>query len=205
MSERVLITGASGLLGLALVEVFLAEGFQVAGQYHSRMPGDRDNCSWLQADFSTPMGIDSFLENNKTLLWDCPYLINNYGPITYKETGKLRGGDFSFDYFHNVVTAVEITRFMLERGGLKSVVNMGFEYAGEIKPYKKILSYAAAKNALLMVTRSYALAFPATRFSMVSPGTLEGAAVKLQKGNPLAPLQVAREIYKSLIPNNPLD
>jgi len=199
MTDRVLITGASGLLGRALVDVFLAEGFFVLGQYHKHKPGECANCTWLAADFSTSAGISRFLLENETLFKDCPYLVNNYGPITYKKTGKLSGQDFTLDFFHNVVTAVDITRFFLDRGGLKSVVNLGFEFAGKIKAYKQILAYAAAKNALLLVTRSYEQEFPGTRFAMVNPGTLVGAKIKSPGGISQEPVQLAHVILDTLL------
>ena len=61
----VLITGASGLLGRALTEVFAAGGFHVYGQYHREAPDVKvpgpGRCEWIQADFSSPAGIADFL------------------------------------------------------------------------------------------------------------------------------------------------
>lgn len=199
MNKKILITGAAGLLGRALVELFLQKDFFVLGQYHSRKPAQVKNCEWLQADFSTLAGIKKFLKKNNSLFAGCQYLVNNYGPITYKETTELKSEDFQYDFFHNVITAVEITNFLVGHAPLQAVVNIGFEFAGKIKPYKKILSYAAAKNALLLITKSYAGTYPHIRFNMVCPPTLEGAAVKSQKGKEISPAGVALEIYEVLL------
>lgn len=199
MSKKILITGGSGLLGRALVELFSEKDFFVLAQYHSSSPPERKNCQWLRADFSTLKGIEDFLRENAMLFKDCRFLVNNYGPITNKDTAKLQAGDFERDFFHNVVTAVEITRYFIENSDLEAVVNLGFEFVGEIKPYKKILSYAAAKNALLLVTRSFAETFKHIRFHMVSPPTLLGAEVQLPRGEKMSPVEVAREIYETML------
>jgi NAD(P)-dependent dehydrogenase (short-subunit alcohol dehydrogenase family) len=194
VKHKVLITGASGLLGRALVREFLAGGHVVVAQYHCHQPVPEQDCQWLQADFSHLEGIRDFLVRNRKTLSGCHYLVNNYGPITSKPVAELRGEDFQFDYHHNVITAVEITRFLLKNAQLQCVVNLGFEFQGEQRPYRKILTYAAAKNALLLVTRSFQKEFPGTRFYMVSLPTLAGAQVKAKDSKPVAPESAAREI-----------
>ena len=198
MNKKILITGAGGLLGRALVELFLEKEFFVLGQYHTKKPAQVKNCEWLQADFSTLAGMRTFLKKNDSQIKGCRYLINNYGPVTYKETAALTSEDFQHDFFHNVITTVEITNFLIEYTAIESVVNIGFEFAGIIKPYKKILSYAAAKNALLLITKSYAGAYQHIRFNMVCPPTLEGADVALKKGKIISPKKVASEIFTLL-------
>jgi NAD(P)-dependent dehydrogenase (short-subunit alcohol dehydrogenase family) len=111
----------------------------------------------------------------------------------------LKSEDYYYDFFHNVITAVEITNFFIENTALESVVNIGFEFAGMIKPYKKILSYAAAKNSLLLITRSYAENYKHIRFNMVCPATLAGAAVESTGGKQTSPVKTAQEIYETLL------
>lgn len=200
MYKKILITGASGLLGQALVDLFSGKGFFVLGQYHKRKPADREGCRWLPADFSNLAGIRDFLQTNRQQFKECRYLINNYGPITYKESRDLQAEDFVHDFHHNVITAVEMTAFFIAHSQLEAVVNIGFEFIGEINPYRKILSYAAAKNALLLITESFAKTYPHIRFHMVNPRTLAGAAVKPAKKNETeSPAQIAQKIYQTLL------
>ena len=202
MDKQVFITGASGLLGKALVRRFLKHGFFVFAQYHKNLPEDKvfqtENCQWLRADFSAPAGIRDFLVENSLRFKRCRYLINNYGPITYKNTADLTTDDFFSDFFHNVITAFEIMDFFVKHTDLESVVNIGFEDLGKVKPYKKILTYAAAKNALQLLTESFAAEYDAVRFNMVSPTTLTGAKVKSQKGKHVSPESVAGKVYKTI-------
>ena len=200
MDKSILITGASGLLGKALVQEFLGKDFYVFAQYHKNLPLEtnlnHENCRWLQADFSSHKGIRDFLVENSLLFKPCRYLINNYGPITYKNTANLTSDDFYFDFYHNVITAFEITGFFIEHTAIEAVVNIGFDDVGVVKPYKKILTYASAKNTLQLITKSYAALYTNIRFHMVSPPTLEGAKIKSQKSDCIPPSTVAAEIFR---------
>lgn len=195
---RVLITGASSLLGAALVDEFLSDGFEVAGHYFNNRPAERHRCHWLQGDLGNPEGIRDFLRQHRDLILGCDFLVNNYGPLTFKATGDLTFEDFRSDYFHNLAPVVEVSRFLILEGNLESVVNIGFEFVGEMKPYKKILPYAAAKNALWLVTQSYAQAFAPVRFNMVSPVTIEGARMPSPNNKRVSASAVAEKVVRVL-------
>lgn len=201
MDEKgILITGASGLLGRALVETFAAAGFFVYAQYHRdlpEMPGvSPGRCEWIQADFSTPGGIADFLAEYCLKFKNCRFLVNNYGPIIHKPFRDLTADDFYYDYHHNVITAFEITRFFTRYSHVRAVVNIGFEDIGKVRAYKKILTYAAAKNALQLLTQSFAVEYPEIRFHMALVPGLEGAEVKSPQKNAVPPKTAAEEIYQ---------
>jgi NAD(P)-dependent dehydrogenase (short-subunit alcohol dehydrogenase family) len=197
--RKVLITGASGLLGRALVREFLKGDFVVLAQYHTNQPIRHENCQWLWADFSDLQGIRDFLQQNRAQFKDCGYLINNYGPITSKPISDLTAEDFYFDFHHNVVTVFEITDFFIKQGWLRAVVNIGFEFTGQQRAYKKILTYAAAKNALRLMTTSFQKQYPGIDFHMVSPPTLQGAEVRSKSGRKVPPESVAKGIYDLIL------
>jgi NAD(P)-dependent dehydrogenase (short-subunit alcohol dehydrogenase family) len=231
MQNRILISGASGLLGKALVRQFIEKDFFVFAQYHRNLPeefapptteitdirdirdlrDERDErdihgpddvsakCQWIQADFSSLSGIRDFLVENSLRFKRCTCLVNNYGPITYKPVGDLTTDDFYSDFHHNVITAFEITRFFIKHTDVRVVVNVGFEGVGVVKPYKKILSYAAAKNALQLITQSFAAQYKNIRFHMAAPVTLEGAEVEAKTGNKVTPQSAAKEICETVI------
>ncbi|MCK4942879.1 MAG: SDR family oxidoreductase [Candidatus Aminicenantes bacterium] len=194
--NKIFITGVSGLLGQALVEMFLQNDFFVYGHYFQHQPEDQDNAKWLQGDLSSLKKIRNFLGRNQPDLSGCEFLINNYGPITIKDISALTADDYCHDFFHNVLTAIEITDFFIQQTRLRSVINIGFENIGKIMPYKKVLPYAIAKNALLLITKSHAETYQPIRFNLVSSVSLNGASEILKKNQTVSPRKVAREIFR---------
>ena len=192
--NKVLITGASGLLGRALVESFVIAGYQVLAQYYLHRGPVGPDIRWLKGDFSTIGKVRFFLSAHKSFLRDCTCLIHAYGPIRPRKIGELRSEDFLDAYYYNVVVATEITRFLMRRGGLESVAFIGFEFAGKAGPYRDILPYAMAKNALLSLIKSYARAFPAVRFNLVSPPNLVGSSFQRPGGQKVEAGNAARRI-----------
>jgi NAD(P)-dependent dehydrogenase (short-subunit alcohol dehydrogenase family) len=196
MSDTILITGASGLLGRALVARFSAAGFQVLAHCHLRPGKEKENVQWLAGDFSTVESTADFLKKNDRQLKLCRYLINNYGPITLRPTTDVTGKDLLADFLKQVVPAVDISRSLIARAPLQAVLTIGFEYSGEIRAYQKILGYAMAKNALLLLTRSWAAAYPDICFNLFSPPTLEKAEVLPKRAQLVAPELVAERIFR---------
>jgi NAD(P)-dependent dehydrogenase (short-subunit alcohol dehydrogenase family) len=192
--NKVLITGASGLLGRALVEAFVVAGYKVLAQYHLHRGPAGPDIRWLKGDFSTIGRVRFFLSAHGSFLRDCTCLIHAYGPIRPRKIDELRSEDYQDAYYHNVVVAAEITRFLMRRGGLESVAFIGFEFAGKAGPYRDILPYAMAKNALLPLIKSYARAFPAVRFNLVSPPNLGGSSYQRRGGPVVEAEDAARRI-----------
>jgi NAD(P)-dependent dehydrogenase (short-subunit alcohol dehydrogenase family) len=199
MSETILITGASGLLGRALVAKYSRSGFPVLAQYHVHPFPDSGAAQWLAGDFSSLRGIQAFLRRHQKKLSSCRYLINNFGPIVERPTAAVTSRDLCADFELQVAPALEISRFLIAHARLQAVLNIGFEFCGQDRAYKKILGYAMAKDALLTLTRSLAVAFPAVRFNLFSPPGLEGAAVLPPGAEPVAPQLVAERIFRVMM------
>jgi NAD(P)-dependent dehydrogenase (short-subunit alcohol dehydrogenase family) len=196
MAETILITGASGLLGRALVAKFSGAGFQVLAQYHRHRCPDSAAVKWLAGDFSTARTVGAFLRQHRKRLAACGYLINNFGPLSQRPTAAVTGEDLGADFELQVVPALDISRFLIFHGRLQSVLNIGFEFSGQDRAYQRILGYALAKNALLTLTRSLAAAFPEVRFNLFSPPSLAGAAVLPKGARPVGPDLVAERIFR---------
>jgi len=194
--NKVLITGASGLLGKCLVQKFTQGGWFVYAHYNKSKGAGSDVCEWLYGDFSTIEKTREFVECNKDKLGQCIALINNYGPITYKSTADITSSDLISDLHGNLIVANEITSYLLKSGNLHSVVNVGFDGVGEIMPYKKILPYAIAKAGLQLLTISYESEFPEIDFSMVSPSSLTGGEYGKISGEYVEPDSISEEIFK---------
>ena len=74
-------------------------------------------------------------------------------------------------------------------------MNIGFETLGEVKPYKKILSYVMGKNSLQLLTLSYEHLYPETGFNIYSPVSIAGAKVKAENDRIIEPETAASEIF----------
>jgi NAD(P)-dependent dehydrogenase (short-subunit alcohol dehydrogenase family) len=196
MSETILITGASGLLGRALVARFAAAGFQVLAQYHRHPGKPSSGVRWLAGDFSSPRSTGAFLRAQRRPLAQCAHVIHAYGPIGEKATADVTGVDLLAAFQAQLQPALDITRFLLRSAPLCSALFIAFEDSGRIRPYRKILGYAMAKNALLLLNRSLAAVHPGVRFRVFSPPTLAGAALMPPAARPVAPTAVADRIYQ---------
>lgn len=195
-AETVLITGASGLLGRALVAEFVAAGYRVLAQYH-RHPGEEGKrVHWLCGDFAGPRGTAEFLRRHRRALESCRHVVHNYGPIEEKPTAGLTGADLSAAFQAHLLPALDITRFLLRRAPLRSALFIGFEDTGVERPFLKVLPYAMAKNGLLLLGLSLAAAHPGVRFNVFSPPTLAGAAIRHPRARPAAPVLVAARIRR---------
>jgi NAD(P)-dependent dehydrogenase (short-subunit alcohol dehydrogenase family) len=196
MSDTILITGASGLLGRALVARFAAAGFHVLAHCHLRPGKDDDLVQWLAGDFSTPARTAAFLKAHAGKLSDCGLAIHNYGPIEEKATVDVTGSDLLAAFQAQLQPAMDITRFLLQAAPLRSVLFIAFEECGRLRPYRKILGYAMAKNALPLLSRSLAAVHPGVRFNVFSPPSLAGAKVLPPAARPVAPELVAARIFR---------
>ncbi|MGF6855352.1 GMC oxidoreductase [Paraburkholderia sp. CI3] len=58
----VLVTGATGDLGTAIVEQLLAKGYRVRDQFHRKLPNEA-RVEWLRADFSKADLVDAHLDS----------------------------------------------------------------------------------------------------------------------------------------------
>ena len=195
MPEIILITGASGLLGQALVTKFSRAGFHVLAHCHQHRGRDSKTVTWIAGDFSNERGVREFLRRHQEKLSTCRYLINNFGPLSQRPTAAARGKDLCADFELQVAPALDISRFLIARAPLQAVLNIGFEFTGRCRAYQRILGYAMAKNALLLLTRSLAVAFPAVRFNLFSPPSLKGAALLPAGAKPVALRLVAERVF----------
>jgi NAD(P)-dependent dehydrogenase (short-subunit alcohol dehydrogenase family) len=195
-TDTILITGASGLLGRALVAKFSGEGFRVLAQYRRRRGAVNKNVSWLAGDFSTQASTATFLKTYAGKLAACGRVIHNYGPIVQKDTQAVTGSDLLAAFQAQLRPALDITRFLLDRAPLRSVLFIGFEYCGRVRAYRRILGYAMAKNSLPLLARSLAAVHPEVRFNVFSPPTLAGALVPAPGLSAVAPEKVAARIFQ---------
>ena len=157
MEQKViLITGATGGLGKAMVKHFETQNVSLALQYHEQELYDvKGEYAWFQADLRNTEDISILLENVLEHFGRVDVLINNAGISRNGMTWKLDENDW------NEVMAVNLTApFLLMKGVLPS---MRVNKYGRIISISSVVAqtgvagtaaYAASKAGLLGLTKT---------------------------------------------------
>jgi nucleoside-diphosphate-sugar epimerase len=144
VARRVLVTGASGFIGMHTLAPLLARGYEVHAVY-SRRRGDTSDVRWIQADLLDPTAIAATLATVKPdsllhLAW-------------YVEPGKMINDASNLNW---VQSSLELVRRFREHGGQRCVIvgscyeyDWRFGYCSEtLTPRVPNTFYGAAKNGL---------------------------------------------------------
>jgi len=191
--KTIVVTGANGGLGLAVVERLLSEGHRVWGHYHSRpeslarFPEDRFKA--LRADLTEPAAAGAMIERISAV-GPIDALVNLVGPFEKTPLAELTPMAWQRDLTLNLNTAFN-TIYAARGALLRSrghIVN--FTYAGveNIKALPEATAYAAAKAGLLVLTKSLAkeLAKEGVRVNAVAPGWMMEVGREGARGEEIA-------------------
>jgi NAD(P)-dependent dehydrogenase (short-subunit alcohol dehydrogenase family) len=180
-----IVTGGGRGLGRALVEALAAEGADVGFSYRQSQAGAMAVADAVRAtgrrvfvgraDACIPGQIAAFVASAIGDLGGVDVLVNNTGvfrKIALPDVTE-EALDEAFDV--NVKAAIMASRVaashMRRRGG-GSIVNVAS--LGGLRAWKSYLPYCASKAALVMATRSLAMALaPEIRVNAVAPGILD--------------------------------
>ncbi|OGD12653.1 MAG: hypothetical protein A2Y86_07615 [Candidatus Aminicenantes bacterium RBG_13_62_12] len=214
-SRIALVTGSSRGLGRAIA-LRLAEEPEVGGvavHYRSereaalqvarliRDRGKRSTVIW--ADLYQEKHCGRILNTAAQRLGGVDILVNNFGPllitpwkdVTSAECQRIHRGNF-LSALHCLQAALPA----MKAGGWGRVVNIGYHRVEQWSAFPGILPYAAAKAALLLMTRTAAAAEAGSgvTVNMVSPGLLRGgklpAGKKIPRGLVGDPADVAEAV-----------
>lgn len=210
MSERVLITGSSGGIGLALAEEFAREGWDVIATARAQRRPELSALVRKWPNFTT-LSLDvcdeSTIAQAAAELEDKPLdvLVNNAAIFPGEghepfESVELKWFNEAFD--SNVVGVARVTRAFLPHLGRSAharVANIS-SGAGSISEKEDFdyYPYSVSKAALNMLTRALSAEFRSKGIAVtaISPGW-----VKTRMGGadaPLTPQQSARSLFQTI-------
>jgi 3-oxoacyl-[acyl-carrier protein] reductase len=179
-----IVTGGSGGIGRAIVQVLAAAGMEVVFTYHRNAPASIEKpesasggkvCS-EQLDIRDPAGCNSLAEKVFERSGRIDLLVNNAGVIRDNPLTALEDSDVRFVLETNVLGSFNMTRavapFMISKRRGK-IVNIS-SVAGE-KGGRGQTNYAASKGAINAFTRSLAVELAPRNINVnaVAPGVIE--------------------------------
>src|SRR3954449_6005221 len=172
--KRVVVTGASRGIGLAIVRGFVAEGATVVAGARRVTPelAKIDGVTAVAVDLADPAGPAQLVAAAGDRI---DVLVNNVGIAPPRPQGFLEVTDdmWAATWNLNVMSAVRATRAALPvmlAGGGGAIVNTGSVNARLADPL--VVDYSAAKAALLNLAKSLSKEFGAqgVRVNTVAPG-----------------------------------
>ena len=161
MLKRILITGASGGIGAAIVEKLSTPTCQLAIHYNSNKEGAErvaeaiksivPRVELIQADLSVESGRRSLIEEVTSLMGGCDLLINNAGgPHITKRLGEYNEEDAAQIIGLNFLSAFFLCQTFFppmcrnNYGRIVNISSIGVKFGGD----QQTLLYSASKAAL---------------------------------------------------------
>jgi NAD(P)-dependent dehydrogenase (short-subunit alcohol dehydrogenase family) len=182
-----LVTGANTGIGLAIARRLLADGYALgyatvspdetkAGPLDElRKEHGEDRIAWLPGDLADPAVPEQLVAGVVDKLGRIDVLVNNAGVVIVKPVLELTADDFDVTFNVDVrasfLLAQAAAKRMRDQGG-GSIVNITSVH--EHIPRPNMAAYAAAKAALGMITRGFALELGEhnVRVNSVAPGVI---------------------------------
>lgn len=187
-----LVTGASVGLGREIAVGLASDCRAVAVHYRRNAAGAENTAAAVRAQgaegavFSAdlarkgaPARLIAAVERRFGRL---DILVNNVGPFVQKPWDRLTPEDWDAAFKGNLYPSYGCLQAALpgiRQRGWGRIVNIGYGRAEQLAAFPGILPYAAAKTALLLLTRTAAAGETGTGITvnMVSPGLLRGGVL----------------------------
>lgn len=188
--KNVLVSGASGDIGLAICEKYLDQGCSVYALFKSnaeplRLLSERhDNGRRLitfQCDLANPENVSELVSYLNSAISQLDILVNNAGIVKDNLFSSMSFEDFNVVIGTNMSSTFQLTKSMLKllRGAEGATIINVASIAGIIASVGQA-NYSASKGALLGFTRTLAaeLAPRGIRVNAVAPGMIASKMVK---------------------------
>jgi len=174
---RVIVTGASGALGSAVVQTMRAHGHRVAGITGRRAPGAQDEGSFAGGDLADAQAAQAVVDRAVAWLGGIDALVHVAGGFRWALLADTDAAAMRAMYAANVETVLAVTQgalpHMADGGAIVTVGAASAQPAGA-----GFAAYAAAKSAVARLTEAMAaeLAPRNIRANGVLPGTIDTPA-----------------------------
>lgn len=196
--KTVLITGAAGGIGQALVGEFHKAGYEVIAADRVTRPGHFSYDHYLQIDLASLVEDEDYAKNTfihiRELLGGrgLNALVNNAAVQILGGVDSLTRGDWRQTLDVNLIAPFLVTQALLHEleGAKGSVVNISSIHAKLTK--KNFVAYATSKAALSAMTKALAVDLgPRVRVNAIEPAAVETGMLKASfEGKP--------ELYRQL-------
>ncbi|MEW6456944.1 MAG: SDR family oxidoreductase [Acidobacteriota bacterium] len=187
-NKKAFVTGSSRGIGkeiaLSLAEnganvgIHFYQDFESAKETSKRIKELGRNSSVFMADLLKAEEIDLLAENVKKKFGNVDILVNNFGPLVFREWEEIDYNEWENLFRANLLSAVFLTKKFLpdmRKNKWGRIINIGYSRVENLVGFQKILPYSIAKVGLLLFTRSVAQseARYGITSNMVSPGIVE--------------------------------
>jgi glucose 1-dehydrogenase len=175
--KTVLITGASGGIGRAVVELFASNGWQVIGvdrvDFETGFPS---NGLFILSDISKPEAMESIFNKVRAFSGQLDALVNNAAMQITKpllETTVEEWDQVMASNLRSVFLSAKLAYPLLKESDGGAIVNVSSVHA--VQTSANISTYAASKGGLLALTRAMAIEFAADdiRVNAILPGAVD--------------------------------
>ena len=179
MTKRtVVVTGASGGIGLATVKKLVKSGYSVIAQYRNN--GDAlkniDGITPIYGDFSDAEGVNKFADEVLKITDNIYGLVNNAGISMTGLFTDFTDGDVENMIFTDLTSHIILTKRLLPcmtgamEGSVINVSSIWGVYGGSCE-----VTYSAAKGGLIAFTKALAkeVGLMKVRANSVSPGFID--------------------------------
>lgn len=164
MSDKaVIITGASGGIGTALVTAFVEAGWRVIGTSRTKSEDFPEAAAFIPADLQNLAQDDAALSDFYEKVTDAcdgasiNALINNAALQIVKPTKDITAGDMEASFAVNVIAPFRLSQAFLQNltESQGSILNIGTVHEQATKP--EFVAYATSKTAMHGLTRALAV------------------------------------------------
>ena len=175
MKRVALITGASGGIGQAAVQLFTSANWQVVAADRKAAPRPAESVRFVQADVSSPDDVSRVFDELAGQEGRLDALVNNAAIQISKPILTTSVAEWD-DVMDSNMRSVYLTAkhgFELLRAARGSIVNVSSVHA--LATSASIAAYAASKGGLLALTRAMAIEFGrrGVRVNAVLPGAVD--------------------------------